>query len=484
MVEQGRGGMRDRSKAPAIHTRTLEILRGWGVAQPLVEAGEFVSELRVRSADTAERTLLSLDFAELSDEAEHPGVLFLDPDLISEVLLRAVVDSGRCDVRFETELVGLESGDDGATLTVTAPSGTYRFDADFVIGCDGANGFVRGALRLPFEGVAYPIRPAVADVWVPDRRDALPWPRLRNERDGVTLAVRLRPGLWRIVRMSDGDLGSAEEVPDEEMTAMAERGLGSGAVEEQWASRYRSHRRWSPRFRVGPVLLAGDAAHVHPPLGGQGMNAGIQDAANLAWKLAQAVSGRGDVERLLLSYEEERKEIAGRVSWWANLSTRLFLQSPQLVRMLMLWLAPLALAIPVLRRSIMRRMAMLNLTSPLSQLVAYEERAAGRRLPNPLLRSPGGGRIRLYELLPSGPALIEVAIDRAFGADVARDMLPLARVVRIGPGGHDDPTDALRRLVGAQEGWILVRPDGHVAWARQHAEGLAEAVRSALGERA
>lgn len=336
---------------------------------------------------------------------------------------------------------------------------------------------------MPFEGAAYPIRPVLADARVPDERDELPWPRLHNERRGVTFAVRLRPGLWRIARLDGGELGRAEEVPNEEVAELAGTVLGTGSVEAAWASRYRIHRRGSPHFRVGPVLLAGDAAHVHPPLGGQGMNAGIHDAANLAWKLAQALSGRGDVERLLESYDVERQSVASSVSWWANLNTRLFLQTPLAVRTGMLRLGPLLLAIPALRRSVLRRVTMLNLTCPLSPLVEYEERAAGKRLPNPLLRSPGGGRIRLYDLLPTGPALIEVAMDRAFGADVPKETLPLTRVVRIGPGGHEDPTNALRGLLGAKEGWILVRPDGHVAWARQHPEGLGDAARNALGEK-
>ncbi|WP_393915944.1 FAD-dependent monooxygenase [Halostreptopolyspora alba] len=483
LVEQGHGGMGDRSKAPAIHARTLEILRGWGVERAMLDGGQLVTDLRVRSADTAGRTLVAADFSELDDEAEHPGVLFVDPGVIERVLLRAVSESGQCDVRFGTELVGLDTRDDGVTLTVDGPRGTYRISAEFVVGCDGASGFVRGALRLPFEGAAYPIRPVLADVRVGDDRDALPWPRLRNERGGLLLAIRLRPGLWRLARLNGGDLGRAEEVSDEEVAAMAEAVLGPGEVGTVWASRYRIHRRWSPHFRVGRVLLAGDAAHVHPPMGGQGMNAGIHDAANLAWKLAQALSGRGEVERLLESYDEERRGIASSVSWWANLNTRLFLQMPPAVRGGILRLAPLLAGIPPLRRSMLRRMTMLNLTCPLSPLLDYEERAAGKRLPNPLLRSPGGGRIRLYDLLPSGPALVEVAIDRAFGADVDREALPLSRVVRIGPGGHDDPTDALRRLLGAQEGWILVRPDGHVAWARQRPEGMADAVRRALGEK-
>ncbi|WP_046471298.1 FAD-dependent oxidoreductase [Allosalinactinospora lopnorensis] len=476
LVEQD-GGTSDRSKAPTIHTRTREIFRGWGVERPMVDEGELVGDLRVRSADSGNETLFSLDFSELDDEADRPGILFLEQGRIERLLLRAVRESGLCDIRFGTELVGMDIAEDGVKLTVRRAIGEYSFEAGFVVGCDGANGFVRGALRLPFEGITYPVRPVLADVRVADERNALPWPRLHNGRGGLASAIRLRPGLWRIVRLA-GNPGQSEVVPDDEVRELAADVLGPGPVEVVWAGRFRVHRRWSPHFRVGNVLLAGDAAHVHPPLGGHGMNVGIQDAANLAWKLAQALSG-GDVERLLESYDVERREIVGTVSRWATVNSLLFLQAPLIVRTGMLRFVPAMFAVPHLRRLNLRRVAMLDLTCPASPLMDHEERAAGMRLPNPLLRSAEGADVRLYDLLPNGAALIEVG--RGAGADVSEGDLPVDKVVRIGPGGYFDPTGLLRGLLREQEGWILVRPDGHIAWARHRSKGMGEAARHALG---
>jgi hypothetical protein len=119
---------------------------------------------------------------------------------------------------------------------------------------------------------------------------------------------------------------------------------------------------------------------------------------------------------------------------------------------------------------------MLDLDYPASALLAGDGRAAGVRLPNLALRSPAGDTTRLHDLLGAGPALLDVAEDR----DFARD-LPGERVVPIGPGGYGDPGGVLRRLVGGVDGWILVRPDGHIAWARHERHGLEAAVAAALG---
>jgi hypothetical protein len=254
--------------------------------------------------------------------------------------------------------------------------------------------------------------------------------------------------------------------------------LGEGEVEVVWASRFQIHKRSSPRFRVGRVLLAGDAAHVHSPAGGLGLNAGVQDAHNLAWKLAHALRG-GDLERLLNSYEVERQAVVVEsVSRYTDLVTRIFLQTPVFVREGAFSLLRWVLKIPYLRRLSLRRATMIDLDYPASPLLDSQERAAGVRLPNPALRSPDGSDIRLYDLLPNGPVLLDVTGDRDFHGD-----LLLEEIIRIGPGEYLDPTGLLRGLLGQKDGWILVRPDCHVAWARDRLDGIGDAVRRALGMR-
>lgn len=465
----------EHSKAPGIHVRTREIFRQWGIEERFLSAGRLIRTLHMNPADGG-HPLLSVDFSDLDGEADRPGILLLEQAQTEKLLLEAVRESGMCDARFGAEAVGLVSGTDGARLTIREGGGECSLDAEFVVGCDGGSSFVRGALGLPFEGITYSLRPMLADVRVEDERNSLPWPRLHNGRSGLTAAIRLRPGLWRIIRLEGGEAAKGEEVPEWEVNRRVDEVLGNGPVEVVWASRFRIHRRSSPRFRVGRVLLAGDAAHVHSPVGGLGMNGGIQDAHNLAWKLAYALRG-GDLERLLDSYDVERRAIVVEsVSGYTDFLTRTFLQTPSIVRTGALFLWRLVFRIPRLRRINLRRATMIDLDYPPSPLLGYRERSAGVRLPNPVLRSPNGPDVRLHDLLPYGPVILDVAEDHALGIE-----LPVKEIIRIGPGEYVDPSGSLRSLLGGKDGWILVRPDGHVAWARDNQDDIGAAVRRALG---
>ena len=475
LIERKTGTSR-YSKAPGLHVRTREIFRQWGIEQRFLDLGVLRRAITLHAAGPGSRSLLSIDFSELDAEADRPGLLVLEQGHTERLLLEAVQESGLCDVLFGVEAVGLVPGAAGARLAIREDGAERALDAGFVVGCDGASSFVRHALELPFEGITYAIRPVLADVRVDDERDVLPWPRILNGRGGVTAAIRLQPGLWRIIRIERGEPAKGEEVPAEEVGLRVDEVLGRGPFAIVWASRFRIHLRSSPRFRVGRVLLAGDAAHVHSPAGGLGMNAGIQDAHNLAWKLAYALGG-GDIDRLLDSYEVERRAVVvDSVSRYADLVTRLFLQAPWIARAGVLFLFRVMLGIPRVRRMYLRRMTMIDLDYPASPLLNLQDRSAGVRLPNPRLRSATGTDVRLYDLLPNGPVILDVGTNRELKGD-----LPLQDVIRIGPGGYHDPTGLLCGLLGGTDGWILVRPDRHVAWARDRLEGIGDAVRHALG---
>jgi 2-polyprenyl-6-methoxyphenol hydroxylase-like FAD-dependent oxidoreductase len=468
----------EHSKAPGIHLRTREAFRGWGIEENLAAAGTVVSCLDLRSV-TWKRSLFTLDLTQLADEADRPGILILEQGRTEALLLDAVRTTGMCDVRFGAEAVDLVSDAGGARLTIREDGVHHELAADFLVGCDGASSFVRGAMGLPFEGMTYALQPMLADIRLDDRRDALAWPRLWNGPHTLTTALRLAPGLWRIIGLERGSPDRGDDVDDDEVRQRVEHVLGPGAFEIVWASRFRIHLRSSPRFRVDRVILAGDAAHVHSPIGGLGMNAGIQDAHNLGWKLARALKG-GDTERLLESYEVERRAIVvGQVSRYADLLTRLFLEAPPVVRDSGLLLFRLALAVPPIHRLVIRRMTMIDLGYPGSPILSAVERSAGKRIPDSLLQSPEGADVRLHELLGDTATILDVAETRAFASD-----LPIGRAIRIGPGAYRDPGGALRGLLGGRDGWVLVRPDGHVAWARTERDGMEAAVRFALGDRA
>jgi 2-polyprenyl-6-methoxyphenol hydroxylase-like FAD-dependent oxidoreductase len=425
--------------------------------------------------------------------------LMLEQSETERLLLEAVRATGLAEVVFDAEVVDLRQDAGGVELAVrTHHAGLRSVAADFAVGCDGASSFVRGALRLPFEGSTYPLRPMLADVAIGDDRDRMVWPRLHDGREGLTVALRLARGKWRIIHLADDAPDEADEVPDAEVQRRVDTVLAPGPVEVVWSSRFAIHRRSSARLRAGRVVLAGDAAHVHSPVGGQGMNAGLQDAHDLAWRLAAALEG-ADADRLLDAYEVERRTVVvGTVTRTTDAVTRLVLQAPTVVRRGAFAVQRTALRVPALRRRALRRFGMLDLELPASPLLCADDLAAGTRLPDPLVVTTAGRAVRMHRLLPIGWALLEIAGDeapvgrrvdgRTSGNRSSQPGLPVDAVLRFGPGGLHDRSGMLSGLLDGSEGWILVRPDGHVAWARPAPTGaavdtaaLAAAVRMSAG---
>jgi 2-polyprenyl-6-methoxyphenol hydroxylase-like FAD-dependent oxidoreductase len=466
----------EHSKAPGVHIRTREVLAAWGAGEALLREGTLLTRLALhRDVEDRRAPLLELDLTELSDEADAAGLIMLEQDRLEQLLLDAVRSTGTCDVRFGADVASVERRASSVRVGYRRGGHAHEIEAPFVVGCDGAGSTVREQLGLAFDGITYSPQAMLADVAVEDGRDAHPWPQVRLRRGRICFTVRLRPQRWRIVVLdrrrsrssAAGSGADSKEVPAAEVAEALELLLGPGDAQVLWSSRFRLHRRAAPRFRRGPVLLAGDAAHVHSPVGGQGMNGGIQDAANLAWKLATALTG-GDVERLLDSYGEERRSVVvDSTSRYTDLLTRAFLLTPALVSSAAFSLLRQVLRLPGARRAALRRAAMLDLRYRRSPLLPKRDRIAGTRLPDLQLRAPDGERVRLHALLGLGPAIVVI------GAAAAQLRSPPAVVVRVGPGSYQELGGALRALLSGSDGWLLVRPDRHVACSGRDLSGPA-----------
>src|SRR5215210_5685337 len=229
----------------------------------------------------------------------------------------------------------------GVELVVRGAKEERRVRARYVVGCDGGHSFVRGALGIPFQGESYPQSFVLADVrmsWaLPD--DEV---QLFFSPEGLVVVAPLPQGHHRVIATLDEapaepSLSDVQELLD----ARGPRARRPRVEEVVWLSRFRVQHRIAARFREGGVFLCGDAAHVHSPAGGQGMNTGIQDTANLAWKLALVVRGRAPCS-LLDSYERERRPVAEGVVSTTDRLTRLATVRSPLLRRLRNALIPIA----------------------------------------------------------------------------------------------------------------------------------------------
>ena len=425
------------SRAVVIWPRTQEILRDWNAYDAIRNAGTFVTFFRAINAGTRAQ-LFGIDFTVVDDIVEDPGVIVL-PQHETERILRELVNANPlCEMRTGAEVTGLRQ--DTQFVDVTLRSGeTLR--GRYAVGCDGAHGVVRGALGLSLEGMTYDSRVALCDVVLasdpPD--DALA--RICLDRPGMFGAVKIAPRTWRVMVPVKKDTSDEEALCSEAHAQRLREIFGDVASSVAWSSIFKIHRRHAQRFVIGRVALAGDAAHLSSPAGGQGMNAGIQDAANLAWKLALALQGDGDSEALFESYDIERREmVTGTIEQFTDRITRAGLGVPSRARRAAARAVSRAVRGHGMQRKAVRGLGMLSGRYTQSPIVDPRHPLAGRRIDD--LRLADGERINHKR---RGETLLVVVGDFSLELPHVRVPLPPKR-------WHVKPPVVL-----------IVRPDGCVA---------------------
>ncbi|WP_163512580.1 FAD-dependent oxidoreductase [Fodinicola acaciae] len=349
-------------------------------------------------------------------------------------------------VEWGTRLVGYEQDAGAVTATVEVNGEKVELRSDWLVGCDGGHSAVR-----KLTGVNFPGNPLLQDVLLTDVRADWPLPRSGSTAwagDGREVGVFPLPGgFWRFFTRLDGPSDDAYATAREVVTEFAKDRMDlppESLRSIQWASIFRVQERLVDHYRFGRVFLAGDAAHLHSPTGGQGMNTGIGDAENLAWKLALVESGRA-AQSLLDTYEAERRPVAQAVLGGTTAATKLLVGGTPLTALLRMVIVPLV-QLRAFRKALFLRTSGLTITyrgGPLADR-AGRKPAAGDRVPDiacaggtTLQRIVAGGH---WVMLNGADHLRQVA-EEALGDVVA------AQPARAGL------TDA-----------ILVRPDGHVAW--------------------
>jgi 2-polyprenyl-6-methoxyphenol hydroxylase-like FAD-dependent oxidoreductase len=311
------------SRAIGVHARTLEIFDDLGIADELVDRGVRLSGATMRAKDTE---IVSIDFSEL--DTRFPFILCVSQVDTEAVLTKLLARRGGA-VERSSELVSLELDPDGVTAVVRTPKRDERVRARWVVGCDGAHSAVRKAVGASFEGHTYEEVFALADVKLDA---ALPSDRISTffDEDGAIAFFPMREDRGRVIVTAAAALGEHPEL--DQVAALVARRAGRPIAmrDAAWLASFRIHCRQVERYRHRRVFLAGDAAHIHSPIGGQGMNTGVQDAHNLAWKLALVAAGRG-TDALLESYSHERHAVGKEVLRQTDLVTKLGLLHGPLV---------------------------------------------------------------------------------------------------------------------------------------------------------
>jgi 3-(3-hydroxy-phenyl)propionate hydroxylase len=341
----------EHSRAPAIWPPTQRILAELGVLDSLLDTGIVVRRLTLHDADRG-GTLLTLPIEELADETAHAQLVIV-PQSRTERLLCQAVQAAGTEVRFGAEAVEVVQDSTGVTVRYRTGGGEKELRAYFVAGCDGASSRVRELIGASFDGVTYDARAALADLRLAGHDD-LAFPRLTT-RPTLAIAIRIDAALWRLIL----PIAAGDERPLDTRVADAARALLPAPGETVWQSEFRLHRRISSTLANGRIVLAGDAAHLNSPVGGQGMNAGMADAAALADALADAL--RSDSTAPLADYGRDRREaVATGVNAHTDRLTRVLLaRGGRLIRPA-LRAGRLLLAVPPLRRRFLRSTAMLD----------------------------------------------------------------------------------------------------------------------------
>jgi 2-polyprenyl-6-methoxyphenol hydroxylase-like FAD-dependent oxidoreductase len=348
------------SRAAVIHARTLEVLHGIDVTDELVRRGVVVPRFTVRDRD---RALLTIDFDGLP--TRHPYTLMLPQDITEDVLTSRLAELGG-KVHRPYELARLEQDADGVTATM---AGGETVRASYAVGADGMHSAVRAQTGIGFAGDAYAQSFVLADVhldWEFDDTEVM----LYFAPAGLVVVAPLPGGRHRIVATAD----AAPEHPDRDdiqalLDARGPQKRPARVTDVLWSSRFRVHHRLADHYREDRVFLAGDAAHVHSPAGGQGMNTGIQDAVALGARLAGVLRDGAD-ERILDGYETERRPIAADVVAFTDRMTRVATADRAAVRMIRNAALRLLDRIPAVRRKIALK---------LSELAIDRRHAASRR---------------------------------------------------------------------------------------------------------
>lgn len=430
-IIEARASQSVHSKALAIMPRTFEVLDMAGLAAPFLEAANRVTSVALTGA---KRTLARMTFTPA--QSPYPFVAMVPQDVTERLLVEQLGQHGG-EVEYNTSFVRAEQSGDCVRAVLECMGERTEIRAAFVVGCDGAHSAIRHMLNLSFDGGEYQDSFMLADVMTNDALAADEM-QLCPSEDGPLAIFPMSAARRRVVATVEhaGTDAPSLQLVRELLARRAPAGIEARSL--VWSSYFRIHHRHVKQMQVERIFVAGDAAHIHSPIGGQGMNTGLQDAWNLVWKLDLAVRGHAKSE-LLESYTAERRPIVKGVIELTDLMTKSLATANPLAKAVRDAVLPIASRLSPVQHAFVQRLSGLG--------IAYEG--------SPIVRGTGS---RWFETSLRGGEGIKSRFLLLLGADTAASAAGAAKQLaeRFSP--------VLEVRACEHDGLRLLRPDGYVAY--------------------
>jgi 2-polyprenyl-6-methoxyphenol hydroxylase-like FAD-dependent oxidoreductase len=469
MIVDRHSGPAQQSRAMAVQARTLEIYAKMDIIDRALELGEKAAAANMWANGRWTARIPVGDIGK--DMSPFPYVLMLGQDDNERIMGAKLHDLG-VDVQWSTELVSFEQQPGHVDAVLKQPDGSVsKIRASWVAGCDGSRSPVREMSGIGFPGAPYEQTFFVADTEAtgpmkPGELNVYLW------KDGFHLFFPMRgEDRWRVIGILPEHMRRRDDLTFEEVVPAIRQEAGATLNFKScfWFSTYRIHHRAAERFRDRRCFLLGDAAHIHSPAGAQGMNTGLQDAYNLAWKLAFVVQGRAD-PALLSTYEQERIPVAQRLLDTTDRAFQIIVADGWFGALfrtkIMARVAAIAMRFAPVRALAFRTISQIGISSPKSALsqtlagIRNGGRVAGDRFPWLNLKFHAGSVVEdLFETLDDTRLNLLV-----FGQTPSmKDMPGLEGLCRVHGIPADPLNDAeLARAHVPQPSFYLLRPDGHI----------------------
>jgi 2-polyprenyl-6-methoxyphenol hydroxylase-like FAD-dependent oxidoreductase len=454
------------SKALAVWSGSLEALDAMGVIQDFLAEGERMHAFGIGWGTHRLGTIK----VGVGIDSPYPYPVLLPQSRTEQLLTQRLATFG-VTVERGVELTGFSQDAAGVSATLTHSDGRQETAmCRYLVGCDGARSRVRQTLGMAFDGITEPETFILCDARIEggslDPASIYVW----WQRGGTISLFPVERDIWRVFAMRQ--TGSDEPATLDELQGHLDRHGPPGLRlrDPSWLSTFRINERLAATYRVGRCFLAGDAAHIHSPAGGQGMNTGIQDGVNLGWKLAHALHGIGDAETLLDSYTAERRPVAAEVVKGATQKLRLAYGNGLLTRIARTVAVPIMTRIPGVQEALQLELSETGVVYREGKLVALGQpprRArrtdVGARARDVTYRDAATGQSRSLWPLLGWPGhtllLFGAAGDRPLPDGVKEAQVQVLRL-----DAAADPDGSARGRYGIRDdGWVLIRPDQVVA---------------------